>query len=48
MKKPNLKKSPIKPQKIKGLSDRKLIEKYEAGKIDLKKVVKPLLRPPHA
>ena len=33
---------PIKKQK--GLSDKKLIQKYENGKIDFKKVAKPALK----
>jgi len=31
------------PKKQKGLSDKELIAKYEAGKIDMKKALKPLL-----
>ena len=43
-----LKKANPKPVQIKGISDRELVIKYEAGKIDMKKIVKPLLKPPHA
>ena len=32
-------------KKQKGLSDTKLVEKYEKGKIDLKKTLKPALKP---
>lgn len=42
------KKISVKAVQTKGISDRELIKKYEAGKIDLKKVIKPLLKPPHA
>jgi hypothetical protein len=31
-------------KKTKGLSDSKLIKKYEGGKIDLKRVLKPALK----
>ena len=34
------------PKKDKGLSDSELVSKYEAGKINLKKELKPLLKKP--
>jgi hypothetical protein len=34
-----------KKKKQKGLSDAKLVEKYEKGKINLKKALKPALKP---
>ncbi len=34
-------------QPKKGLSDTELIEKYEKGKIDIKKSVKPMLKNPN-
>lgn len=33
-----------KKKKEKGLSDAELIKKYEAGKIDMKKALKPLIK----
>jgi len=30
----------------KGLSDTELVEKYEKGKIDMKKLIKPMLKSP--
>ena len=33
-------------KKTKGLSDAELIEKYESGKIDFVKVLKPMLKKP--